>query len=151
MAKARRVRVDTVAGNVNTFKAANEMPAPTRALSEIEMTHFSRVIKSREMATWSDNDLVIATNLAIMYRRQDELQDQIDSEGYTIMGVNGVVRNPKTVALNSIQSQIVASTKLLGLSASQRAITGSEQKVRNNAEKAARQVLERVAADDLLA
>lgn len=76
----------------------------------------------------------------------------LDEEGYTQVNERGTqIANPKFAALTQLQSQVQSATRTLGLSASQRALTSSKQKSRNDADSRAREVIKKVAGNALLA
>jgi len=84
-------------------------------------------------------------------RRFEELQTQLDSDGLTLVNERGTTHaHPLLSASMTMSNTIQALSRTLGLSASQRAITGEHQAGRNKAEQAARKVLEKAAADDLI-
>ena len=148
----KRVQKNTVEGQLITAKSVRDRLQPVSALTDVEMTHFDRVVSSREAETWSPHDLSIATQLAKTLRRFEELQTQLDSDGLTLVNERGTTHaHPLLSASMTMSNTIQALSRTLGLSASQRAITGEHQAGRNKAEQAARKVLERAAADDLLA
>jgi phage terminase small subunit len=151
MARQTRSKKSTVANSVITFQSANDLPHPTEILDEREMTYFHRIIKSREISTWSDHDIAIATNLAMTQIQYLDAMKSVKEQGRTTINERGTpVINPETAALNQLSSSVRAFTAVLGLSASQRGVSGAKQTVRNQAELNARKVLERVAEDDYL-
>jgi hypothetical protein len=124
---------------------------PKMQLTARELTFFKMIVNSRETATWSDNDLFIASTLAKTYRRIEELGEILDREGFTQVNDRGTqISNPIFAALTQSQAQLQSANRTLGLSASQRALTSSAQKNRNEADSHARDVIERVTADDLI-
>lgn len=119
---------------------------PTAPLDDLEQTHFNRVITDREAASWSPNHLTLATNLAKTYAVIDRLFDQLASEGYTTVNDRGTqIANPAMNALNTMMQASQALNRTLGLSASQRGLSGSKQGNRNRAD---REVAELNAATD---
>jgi phage terminase small subunit len=137
---------------VKQFQTAADVLQPTADLSAEEMTHFNRITSSREVDTWSPHDLSIATQLARTVRRFDELQTQLDGEGLTIVNERGNrMAHPLLSASMTMSGTIQALSRTLGLSASQRALTGDNQRQRNSAEAETKKVLKRAAEDDLLA
>ena len=124
---------------------------PKMQLTARELTLFKYIVNARETATWSDNDLFIASTLAKTYRRIEELGEALDRDGFTQVNDKGTqISNPIFAALTQAQAQVQAINRTLGLSASQRALTSSAQKNRNDADSHAREVIERVTSDDLI-
>jgi len=128
--------------------ATVEPPIP---LDETEAKYFKAIVTAREHDTWSDNDNLIAANLSKTYAAIDQLWDDIQDEGYVVQNQRGTpVANPKVAALSSMTSAMQSLNKTLGLSASQRGLSGAKQGSRNQAEQQARKVISRVAEDDLI-
>lgn len=151
MPRAIRSKKSTVANSVATFQSANDLPAPTEDLDERELTYFVRIMKSREVSTWSEHDLTLATDLAMTQVQYLDAMAAVKRDGRTTVNERGTpVTNPETGALNQLSSSIRAFTATLGLSASQRGVSGEHQASRNKAEQAARKVIEKVSADDSL-
>jgi P27 family predicted phage terminase small subunit len=118
-------------------------------LTDLELTHFKRLVNSREVDTWSPHDLSIATQLAKTLRRFENLQEQLDNDGLTLTNERGtVVAHPLLSASMTMSSTIQALSRTLGLSASQRALTGDNQRQRNSAEAEAKKILQRAAKED---
>ena len=151
MARQERTKKSTVANSVKTMEAAAKIPESPIVLAEAESGYFKFIVTAREHETWSDNDLLIAANLSKTYAAIDELWRDINTEGYVVENQRGTpVANPKVSALNSMTSAMQSLNKTLGLSASQRGLSGAKQAVRNTAEQQARKVLAKVADDDLI-
>jgi len=153
MARAQRMSKNSVEATALTFQSANELPEPTEPLNERELSYFHRVIRSRELATWSDHDISLATDLAMTQVQYLEAMAAVKAQGRTTLSERGTpVANPETAALSQLASSLRAFTAQLGLSASQRGVgAGAKQDVRNQAERDARKVIAKVAEDDLLA
>lgn len=152
MSKQERSKKSTAANMVATFNALASLPQPTETLDERELDYFIRIVKSREVTTWSEHDLSLATNLALTQVQYLDAMHAVKTQGRTIVNERGTpVTNPETGALNQLSGAVRAFTATLGLSASQRGVAGSKQASRNQAEQQARKVIERAAEDDLLA
>lgn len=153
MAKQERSKKSTVTNSVKTFQSANDLPKPAIDLDDEELTYFNRVMTSREVSTWSDHDLAIATQLAQSHVLYQKCVAEIKSLGIWIYNNKGTpIANPAGAMMNQLASSIRASSATLGLSASQRGVSGGKQQNRNEAEQVARKVIERASQDnDLLA
>jgi hypothetical protein len=120
-------------------------------LTEHEQKIFKSIVDHREPATWSENDLRVAANLAICYRRIEEVNEGLDAEGYTTRNDRGtLVTNPLGTMLLQITSTVVQLNKLIGLGAAARGLTNQDQQKRNSAARATRKVLERASEGDLI-
>jgi P27 family predicted phage terminase small subunit len=151
MARQERTKKSTVANSVKTMESARLITEPPFPLSETEANYFKSIVTAREHETWSDNDKLIAANLAKTYSAIDQLWSDIDSEGFVVENQRGTpVANPKVSALNSMTSAMQSLNKTLGLSASQRGLSGAKQGSRNLAEQQARQIIDKVSEDDLI-
>jgi hypothetical protein len=140
----------------NSVKTMNELVLtiqPTTKLSEAELIHFHRVVNSRESSTWSENDRTIAGYLAKTYSNMDLLWEEVNRDGFTSETMKGTpVINPAVTALNTLTVQAKSYNTLLGISASQKGVSGTGQAKRNSAEIEARQVIKKASLDeDLLA
>ena len=134
---------------VKQFQTPEDVLQPTATLTDLELTHFKRLVNSREVDTWSPHDLSIATQLAKTLRRFENLQEQLDNDGLTLTNERGtVVAHPLLSASMSMANVVQALSRTLGLSASQRALTGDNQRQRNSAEAEAKKILQRAAKED---
>jgi hypothetical protein len=106
--------------------------SPSRPLSEAAQKHFDRIILGREIETWSEADLVVSTNLAQALSQIDELNDYLSANG--LVDEQGTPRKA-IAAVCQLQGVTKALMTTLGLSASQRAVSGSRQAVRNKHER----------------
>jgi len=151
MARQERTKKSTVANSVKTMESARLVAEPPFPLSETETNYFRGIVTAREHETWSDNDRVIGANLAKTYSAIDQLWTDINAEGFVVENQRGTpVANPKVNALNSMTSAMQSLNKTLGLSASQRGLSGAKQGSRNLAEQQARQIIDKVSEDDLI-
>jgi len=151
MARQERTKKSTVTNSVKTMESARLINEPPFPLSETETNYFKSIVTAREHETWSDNDKLIAANLAKTYSAIDQLWSDINNEGFVVENQRGTpVANPKVSALNSMTSAMQSLNKTLGLSASQRGLSGAKQGSRNLAEQQARQIIDKVSEDDLI-
>jgi len=151
MARQERSKKSTVANTVKTMESVTKIFEPPFPLRETEANYFQWIVVAREHETWSDNDKLIAANLAKTYGAIDELWADINKEGYVVENQRGTpVANPKVAALNSMTGAMQSLNKTLGLSASQRGLSGAKQGSRNLAEQQAREVIQKVSEDDLI-
>lgn len=152
MSRQIRSKKSTVANSLATMQAASTAIAPNMKLSAPELIHFTNLTNSRESSTWSDNDKSIAGYLAKTYHAMDELWLDIEVEGWVIRNDRGTpIMNPKSTALNTLTSQARSMNTILGISASQKGVSGSIQKTRNDAEIDARGIIKAASKNSLLA
>jgi phage terminase small subunit len=145
--------INSAEGIKRALQAAQAGLQPTSELNEVELSHFQRVTASRETETWAHSDLTEATQLAILYRREAEVNKELDEMGCTVVDpkTGREIENPRVKIAAGIRSAILASRRALGLAASQRSLTNNEQRSRNAADAKARSVLEMASANSLLA
>jgi phage terminase small subunit len=149
MPRQERSKKSTVTNMAETFKSAKEMPEPTEKLCKRELSYFHRAIRSREISTWSEHDLGIATQLAITQVMFFDASTAVKTQGRTVINDRGTpVANPETAAMNQLSMAVKALSAALGLSASQRGVAGSAQAGRNKAEQEARNIIDKAMAHD---
>jgi hypothetical protein len=142
----------TVTSQVERFKSLRQELESPIALDDGEMKYFKMLIEGREACSWTQHDLLIAANLAITLVQLDDANVEIAKSGFMVKNLKGTpVPSPAIAAKLSLTTTILSMNRHLGLSASQRGLSDGEQRVRNEADKAARKVISRVKGDDLLA
>jgi hypothetical protein len=150
--REKRLRVDSVESQVTAMLDARTKIEPTTELLPREAFHFDAIVNSRESASWSDNDRFLATELAKNYRRLEEMGADLDKVGFMMTNERGTkVANPIFSATCQLMSSIQAANRALGLSASQRGLSGSNQAKRNAADASAKETIKRVSENPLLA
>ncbi len=151
MAERDRATTSSVDGLTSMFQSIQQVLRSPVELSEEEEDVFNDVIAHREAASWDRHDLRIAGQLAKASVRINRLFQEIDDEGVTTLTQRGTpVANPKVIMLQTLISTQLNLNKTLGLSASQKGLSGSAQDKRNAADRAARGVLEKASEDDLI-
>lgn len=151
MAAKNRVSKNSIAGAVEIATALQKVLLSPIPLTDEEQIIFDEVIHSREAATWSKYDLRVAANLAQFTRKLHELQEILNMEGYTVRNERGtMVGNPHGSILMQMSSVVGTISKQLGLSASQKGISGQDQAKRNTADRQAREAIEKAGSDELI-
>jgi len=151
MAQRKRIQKNTIAGQIETTKALLDVIKPTYGLTDRQQNYFDRIVKSRESSTWDENHIVLATNLAVNYSQLDEANCEIETKGLMVLSEKGwPVTNPAITAKQSLMSTVLQINKALGLSASQKGVSGKDQESRNKADRETRNILDKVASDDLI-
>jgi phage terminase small subunit len=145
--KTERVH-KTAANAVRSMSAlAFSFPEPPLPLDDRERIYYEALVKSREMDTWTDNDLFMACHASRVAVSIDELWEKVREHGYvqTDDRTGRIYSNPELGAIRELSFSLQAYNRMMGLSASQRGIAGSKQKERNDKEKGARGVLDAAA------
>ena len=136
MAKQERTRKSAPQNKVQAFlDAANPIEAPI-SLNPEESRWFDAIISSRERSTWLDTDIGNAVQLA-------KLQVLYQAELTTCMSEGLVLddrMNARLKVTDILFGQIERMGRRLGLSASQRGISGRKQDARNQKEAEAKEV-----------
>ena len=147
MAERDRAQRTSVSSQIEQFRQAGQPIEPPADLTPTQRTYFLQTISDREASSWSANHLSIAANLAKTMASMDELWARLAQEGYTVRNDRGtVVANPVVSVLNMMAQQMQALQRTLGLSASQRGLSGAKQGARNQADSNIRELND--AADD---
>jgi hypothetical protein len=152
MPTKKRPDISSVQGAIDTARAiATTKLEPTRKLDKAEQAIFTRLVRSRETATWSENDLEIATGLAEVMALCNDYTARLKLAGPTAINERGItVANPLLVARDNAFRSVVQLQRLLGLSASQKGVSSVQQSKRNMADREARKLLERVSDEELI-
>ena len=152
MPARKRVLKNSVAGALETFSSAQDVLVSPLTLTDREKQFFDMATGSRETSTWTASDLYNAAALAKVRRRVEELNDDLDAEGCTLVNERGTqIANPKFSALTQLMGQMSSLTRLLGLSSAARGLGDAPQQKRNAADASARMIIQKVSEDDLLA
>jgi len=142
----------TVTSQVERFRSLKNELKPPIALDDDAKRYFKMLVEGREACSWTEHDLLIVSQLSITLCQVDEANVEIAKSGFMVTNNRGTpVCNPAITAKLSLMTTVLAMNRHLGLSASQRGLSDGEQRVRNEADKAARKVISRVKGDDLLA
>jgi phage terminase small subunit len=142
----------TVTSQVERFRSLKNELKPPIDLNDAELGYFKMIVPAREACSWTEHDLLIAANLAITLVQLDKANLEIAKGGLMVTNNRGTpVCNPAITAKLSLMTTVLAVNRHLGLSASQRGLSDAEQRVRNEADKAARKVINKAQGDDLLA
>lgn len=152
MATKKRQAKNTIAGQVDTMRLVTTKLVPHTKLDDDELIYFNRIVKCRETASWNDLHLDFAANLAIAMVQHDEANLDIAQRGLMVRNERGtMVMNPAIAAKSSISATILQLSKALGLTASQNGLASPDQAKRNQADAQARDSIEKIAKDGLLA
>lgn len=151
MAAPKRAKKSSITSQVETFQTVAMVLQPKMDLNDRELSLFDHIVSSREVATWDDNHLFLASNLAKIYRRIEELDIRLDGEDVVQRNERGTqIANPLFAALTQLYSQAQSLNRSLGLAGNSRGFGDSSQKARNLADSQARKVLDKAAQDDLI-
>ena len=96
------------------------------------MERFNAIIASREHSSWVPADVAVATHLAKTEVERDRTKDEYLEEGKKILDHNDrEVVNPLFTIYKDLDTICDRTRRGLGLSASQRGISGNKQRKRN--------------------
>jgi hypothetical protein len=139
MSKQERTRKSSPQNRVKSFQEALVEVEPTSELDIDERERFDAIIASRERSTWTPADINTATHLAQIEVERDRTREAYQEIGVSIEDHNGKpVVNPLFTVYNYLYTQANRTRRDLGLSASQRAISGHKQAKRNQQDSAAK-------------
>jgi phage terminase small subunit len=137
------------AARTQSLIAAEQIEPRGAKLDEFARARFDEIIATREPETWLPYDVFLATLLARFLRRLEEISEELDKDGYSFLDLRGrSVANPMLQALNSVTLTVQGLSRMLGLSASQRGVSGAAQGARDEAAAAAKAAISRAAASD---
>lgn len=136
--KSRRPRSDSAKAAVAASQAVALgpiSPPPHVRLRDQDWPFWAAVMQTRPRDTWTDNDLVLAGNLARTNADIEALQQQIDATGFLVEGKP----NPACAILDTMSRRAVTLSRLLHLHAA--ATVGRSEDNRKGAalERSARQ------------
>lgn len=150
MPRVKRQSTNSVAGQVELTKSLLKRTSPAYPLNPHQESYFNRILRSREIESWDDNHILLATNLAVTYVQVDIANNEISAKGLMVKSDKGTpVVNPAVTAKSNLMASVLQLNKALGLSASQMGTSGKNQDARNKADRDARDVIEAV-SDDLI-
>ena len=140
MAKQERNRKSAPQNRAKSFAdAVRGIEAPLPMIPE-ELERFDAIIVSRERDTWTPTDIFAAARLAQLEIEAEILRDEYQREGARIEDHTGkLVTNPTFTAYHTTLKAINDQRRQLGLSASQKGISGSKQAKRNQQDVQARE------------
>ena len=132
MAKQERTRKSAPQNRVKSFTSVAIEVVPALPLDSEESARFKAIIDSRERDTWTPADIATATHLAQVEIERDRCRATYLAEGQCIADHNGkAIVNPNFTVYNYLFAQANRVRRDLGLSASQRSISGHKQAKRN--------------------
>jgi hypothetical protein len=141
MARTERKKKSNPAGRAQSFADAVKTLEPPFKLLKSEVKVFDQVVASRELGSWMDADLETAAHLAKVTVEMRKVWRQVHKDGTTVTGPHGPVVSPALKAYNTLANIYRAYRSSLGLSASQRNISGHKQKKRNQQDADARKTV----------
>lgn len=113
----RRPRSDSAASAVRAAQAAAMGPLepPNHvSLRECDRPFWNAIVTARARDTWNDSDLATAATMARSQADVERLQAQVDIEGDTIIGANGIpIINPKHKLIETLARRVVALARVL--------------------------------------
>jgi hypothetical protein len=147
------IKAGTVAGDVHAMQSAlvDITPPLHVTLRKKDMPFWQAIVRARARDTWTDIDLTHAANLARTQADIEQVQRDLDLEGFTLVNDRGTtVQNPKFSILETLSRRAVLLSKSLQVHAHATVGESREQAVRNKSESEARRVIQSE-DDDLIA
>jgi hypothetical protein len=154
MATKKRTRSDSVTAAAKAFAVvANEIKPPAHVqLRPQDKPFWNSIVCARAYSSWTDSDLELAANLARCKSDIERLQNDIDKEGDVLENQRGTpVVNPKHQLLETLSRRSVALSRMLHVHAEATQGESREQAKRKKPEEAARQALDSMGGDALIA
>ena len=140
MSKQDRNRKSSPQNLVKSFSNANRMIEPPITMNEHEIERFDAIIVSRDRETWTPTDIFNAARMAQLEVEAIEFRDAYRAEGVRITDHNDKpIINPFFTAYQTTIKAIDNQRRLLGLSASQKGISGTRQAKRNQQDAQAKE------------
>lgn len=132
MAKQERSKKSTVSNKARAFQDVQRAVEPWHELDEDERRLFDALIHSREVSTWLPADIEAATALAQVGVEMQRCWQQLQEEGRTVVTDKGwASANPLIAVYAQLSGLYQKHRTALGLTASQRGVSGNKQAGRN--------------------
>lgn len=132
MSKQERTRKSSPQNRAKSFAAVITGVEPSCDLDADEYNQFQAIVGSRELETWTPADIITASALAQIEVERDRVRSQYLEMGHVLTDDRGKsTLNPLFTVYNLLFAQINKARRDLGLSASQRSISGHKQAKRN--------------------
>jgi phage terminase small subunit len=152
MAATLRTAKTSVAGALETVKSIKKTLESPIPLTENDSKYFDAIVRAREASSWDTLHLIMAAQLAQSLGQLDLANSDIADRGIMIENARGTpIVNPSVSAKTSLAGSVMQLSRTLGLSASQKGLSGKPQAARNEADREARKLIESASSDELLA
>lgn len=93
---------------------AEPLPTPPQQLSEGALRYWRNIIESKRRSAWSDNDLLLACQLARDYDAIDTMTETLDAEGPVLTRPSGAkYQHPLCNLLDKANRRAVLTSKAL--------------------------------------
>jgi hypothetical protein len=145
-------RSDTVAGQVEAFSAASDMPQPPAHMDmrECDWPFWQSIILARPIKSWTSSDLELAVNLCKDRADVKRLREEVQGKDIVVLqNGNGAV-NPKHKLIETMERRIISMSRLLHVHAEAN-MTAKDRAAQAQAERQAREKQESVSKNHLLA
>jgi hypothetical protein len=152
MAATLRTAKTSVAGALETVKSIKKTLESPIPLTGNETKYFDAIVRAREASSWDTLHLILAGQLAQSLAQLDLANSDIADRGLMVENPRGTpIVNPSVSAKTSLAGSVMQLSRTLGLSASQKGLSGKPQAARNEADREARKLIESASSDELLA
>jgi hypothetical protein len=150
----KRSRSDSATAAVAAMQAASAGPIEPPSFVHIregDMLFWSSIVRARTRDSWTDNDLVMAANLARCLADIERLQQEIDVEGDIILNAKDTqVINPKHNLLETLSRRAVALSRTLQVHAHATQGESRDQGKKATKQREAEKVIASQDDDDLI-
>jgi hypothetical protein len=150
----KRQRTDTAQGALNSMSSAmTEIQPPEHCfMRPQDMPYWNSLMRTRDAKLWTEPDLEIAANLAACKSDIDQIRRELSKEPNIRTNARGTpVVNPKHQLLETLSRRCVALSRMLHVHAEATSGKAPKEQKKNTAANQARQVLEDLEDDDLIA
>lgn len=150
MAKKRADSLHVMAQAFND--ASNDYPAPAHVrLRDRDIPFWNAITRARARDTWTDIDLGHAANLARCQADIERIQEEIDTEGDTLVNDRGtVVMNPKHSLLETLSRRSIALCRTLQVHAIATVGESKQSRGKNSSQREAQRTVAQIDEDESL-
>lgn len=150
----KRSRSDSASAAVAAMQAATAGPIEPPSyvhVREGDVLFWNSIVRARTRESWTDNDLVMAANLARCLADIERLQREIDVEGDIILNAKDTqVINPKHNLLETLSRRAVALSRTLQVHAHATQGESRDQGKKATKQREAEKVIASQDDDDLI-
>jgi len=151
---AKRTRSDSATAAVAAMQAAAAGPIKAPKFVHLrtgDKPFWDSIVRARTRESWTDNDLVLAGNLARCLADVERLQKEIDTEGDILTNDRGTpVINPRHNLLETLSRRSVALSRTLQVHAHATQGDSRDQGKKATKQRQAEKVIKEQDDDDLI-
>jgi hypothetical protein len=146
-------KTDSASGAVSAFQSAmTDIEPPAQVtLREQDWPFWYAITRARAKESWTDIDLVHAASLARTQADIEQVQSELNEEGFTLVNDRGtVVANPKNSILETLSRRSIALSRSLQVHAHATQGDSHEQVRKNKTQKKAQDAIKDAGDDGLI-